>query len=192
MKCRFGYRVLAAAAGLAAGCASTQEPSSFSHPVDAVQKVIESLGSEVVQRLEAAPFRNLPVVVRTTATTGTGVEPMVAELLRTRLVERGIAVEAACAARCMEVTLQELSIASPRASGLTPGQVLTVAAGNIPVLGGLVRSLDEQAREKEQAAARASGFLVTFAAREADRYVARENIVAILSSGDGNVALQKR
>lgn len=192
MKRRSACRALAAAAVLLAGCAATQEPPALSHPVDAVQKVIESLGGEVAQRLETAPFRSLPVVVRTTATAGTGVEPMVADLLRTRLVERGIAVDAACAARCMEVTLQELSIASPRASGLTPGQVLTVAAGSIPVLGGLVRSLDEQAREKKQAAARASGFLVTFAAREANRYVARENVVAILSSGDGNVALQKR
>jgi hypothetical protein len=169
---------------LLAGCASTSEEPP-AHPVEAVRKVIDSLGSEVTNRLATAAYRGLPVVVRSTGTSGTGFEPIVAEFLRTRLVERNVPVDAACTGRCMEVTLQEFTAESPPGFTLSPGQVLAVAGGQIPVLGGLVRGLGEQQREKERAARRATGFIVTFAARDGSRFTARENIVVISSSGDG-------
>jgi hypothetical protein len=172
---------------LLAGCAATSEGPP-AHPVDAVRKVIDSLGSEVARRLESPAYRGLPVVVRTTGTAGTGLEPIVAEFLRTRLVERKLPVEAVCATRCMEVTLQEFTVESPRGFSLSPGQVLAVAGGNIPVLGGLVRGIGEQEREKERAARRATGFMVTFAAREGNRFTARENIVVISTAGNATVA----
>lgn len=171
-----------------AGCATPGEAPPSATPVDAVKKVIDSLGDEVVQRLRTDPYRNLPVVVRSTGSAGTGLEPVVAEFLRTRLVERNVPVDAACTARCMEVTLQEFAADSPSGFKLTPGQVLGVVGGSIPIVGGVVRGIGEQAKEKERAARRATGFIVTFAAREANRYTARANIVVISSAGNATVA----
>lgn len=172
---------------LLAGCAATNAGPP-AHPVEAVRKVIDSLGAEAGARLDTAAYRGLPVVVRSTGTAGTGLEPIVVEFLRTRLVERKIPVDATCSGRCVEVTLQEFTAESPPGFSLSPGQVLAVAGGNIPVLGGLVRGLGEQEREKERAARRATGFIVTFAAREGNRFTARENIVVISTSGDAAVA----
>jgi len=177
---------------LLAGCATQGEAPPPAHPVDGVKKVIDSLGDEVVQRLATAPYRNLPVVVRSTGTTGTGLEPVVAEFLRTRLVERNVPVDAVCGARCMEVTLQEFAADSPSGFTLSPGQVLGVVGGNIPIVGGVVRGIGEQAKEKERAARRATGFIVTFAAREANRYTARANIVVISSAGNATVASEAK
>lgn len=171
-----------------AGCATQGDAPPPAHPVDGVKKVIDSLGDEVVERLATAPYRNLPVVVRSTGTTGTGLEPVVAEFLRTRLVERSVPVDAVCGARCMEVTLQEFAADSPSGFTLSPGQVLGVVGGNIPIVGGVVRGIGEQAKEKERVARRATGFIVTFAAREANRYTARANIVVISSAGNATVA----
>ena len=130
------------------------------------------------------------MVVQTTATAKSGIEPIVAELLRTRLVEGGVAVEAACTARCMEITLQEFAIDTPKTMSLTPGQVLTVGGASIPFVGGLIRTIGEQQREQERAANRATGVFVTFAARDGNRYTARTHVVAIISAGD--VALERQ
>lgn len=171
------------------GCASTSEETGpRPTPVEGVQKVIESLTVEIWQRLATEPFRGRGVVVVPASNSGT--EQIVGELLRTRLVERGVPVDAACAAKCMEVTLREFSIDGPRDSALTPGKLLTVASGSIPVVGGIVRNMGERETEKQRAAARSTGYIVTFAARDDNRYVARANVVAITSSGD--VAIEKR
>jgi hypothetical protein len=174
-----------------AACASTDEGQP-AHPVDGVRKVVDSLAAEVAQRSASEGFRGLPVVVITTATASGGLEPIMAEFLRTRLVERGIMVHVDCAARCMEVKLQEFSIDAPRVSGLTPGQVFTVVGGSIPVVGGAIRNLSEQDRESRRAASRATGLIVTLAAREGNRYSARANVVAIVSSSGGDIALQQK
>jgi hypothetical protein len=176
---------------LLAGCASTDD-SQPAHPVDGVRKVVDSLAAEVVQRGAGEGFRGLPVVVITTATASGGLEPIMAEFLRTRLVERGMAVHVECAGRCIEVKLQEFSIDAPRVSGLTPGQVFTVVGGSIPVVGGAIRSLSEQDRESRRAASRATGLIVTLAARDGNRYSARVNVVAIVSSSGGDIALQQK
>lgn len=171
------------------GCASTSEETGpRPTPVEGVQKVIESLTVEIWQRLATEPFRGRGVVVVPASNSGT--EQIVGELLRTRLVERGVPVDAACAAKCMEVTLREFSIDGPRDSALTPGKLLTVASGSIPVVGSIVRNMGERETEKQRAAARSTGYIVTFAARDDNRYVARANVVAITSSGD--VAIEKR
>jgi hypothetical protein len=176
----------------ASGCAAMNEPAPPAHPADSVRKVIDSLSDEVAQRLATDAYRNLPVVVRPTGVAGTGFEPIVAEFLRTRLVEQGIPVDAQCGSRCMEVTLQEFAAESPRVVGLSVGQVLSVAGGQIPVVGGLVRGLGEDEKEKERAARRATGFMVTFSAREGNRYTARANIVVISSVGDAKVAPERK
>ncbi len=177
---------------LAAGCAGTAQYGNGrpATAVDGVRKVIESLSADIGARLATEPFRNLPVVVQTTNRSGTGIEPMIAELLRTRLVERGIPVEHSCIPHCLEVTLQELVIDSPSDPSLSPGQLLTVAGGSIPVIGGLVRNYGEREEAKRRAANRASGLLVTYAARDGNRYTARHSIVAITSAGD--VALENK
>ena len=178
---------LAAALTLFAGCA-TEQHARPGTAVDGVRKVIESLSAEIAHRLGTDAFRGLPVVVEASGNAGHGSEPMLAELLRTRLVEKGVAVDHACAARCMEVTLQELVIDTPAESPLTPGQLVTVAGGSIPVIGGLVRNLGEREEAKRRAANRSSGVLVTLAARDGNRYTARNTIVAITAAGD--VALE--
>jgi len=179
---------LALAASAICGCATTAEDAPRpTTPVDSVRKVIDSLSAEIARRRETAPFRNLPVVVQPA---GSGIEPIVAELLRTRLVENGVQVNHSCVPGCMEVLLQEFAVDSPRGPRLTPGQLMTVAGGSIPVVGGLLRSLGEQENEKQRAANRTSGLLVTFSARDGNRYSARTNLVAITSAGD--VALEKK
>jgi hypothetical protein len=151
---------------------------------------VDSLNSEIRQRTQDEPFRNLPVVVRTTTAAKAGIEPIIAELLRTRLVAAGIAVEAACAARCLEIRLQEFAVETPTSTGLTAGQILTVAGANVPFVGGLIRTIGEREREQERTAARTTGVFVTFAARAGNRYTARMHVVAIISAGD--VALERQ
>jgi hypothetical protein len=160
-----------AIAALVTGCATPGDtPPRPAHPVEGVRKVVISLRAEIVKRVATDAFGNMPVVVRPTSTANAGIEPIIAELLRTRLIEGGVVVEAACPARCMEV------------------QILFVGGASIPVVGGLIRTLGEQEREQERAANRATGVFVTFAARNGNRYTAREHVVAIISAGD--VALE--
>jgi len=185
------WRTPIAIAALVAGCAAPGEaPERPAHSVDGVRKVVDSLGTEIRKRTEDDPYRKLPVVVRTTTAANTGIEPMIAELLRTRLVDAGVTVEAACTPRCMEVSLQEFAIDTPRTTGLTPGQILFVGGASIPFVGGIIRSFGEQQREQERAANRTTGVFVTFAAREGNRYTARSHVVAIISAGD--VALERQ
>ena len=182
-----------AAAWLAAGCAAPGAPQAQpAHAVAAVDKVVASLGDEIARQLGSERFRGLPVVVSIAGTQGSSIEPIVAEFLRTRLLERGERVDVSCAARCMEVVLQEFATSVPGVSQLTPGQILTVATGSVPVLGSLTRSLGEREREMERAAARTTGLLVTFAARDGDRYTARSHVVAIVSVSSGEVALEQK
>lgn len=185
------WRAPVALAALIAGCAALGDaPPRPAHPVEGVRKVVDSLAIEIRKRAAEDPFRNLPVVVRTTTAANAGIEPIIAELLRTRLVDSGVAVEAVCAARCLEIRLQEFAVETARSTGLTAGQILTVAGGSIPFVGGLIRTLGEQEKEQERAANRATGVFVTFAAREANRYTARAHVVAIISAGD--VALERQ
>jgi len=184
---------LTMAALLIAGCAaSSKKPTGPTHPVEAVGKVIDSLAVETAKRMSTVAFHGLPVVVAPGSPAGNTVELIVAEFLRTRLLERGLAVHKACAERCLEITLQEFATSAPSISELTPGQVLTVATGGVPILGSLTRSLSEREREAERAAARTTGLLVTFAARDGERYTARSHMVAIVSTGSGDVALEQK
>jgi hypothetical protein len=180
-----------AAAALTAGCAGLGEGSPRpAHPVEGVRKVVDSLTAEIRTRTADGPFGGLPIVVRTASAGSAGIEPIIAELLRTRLTDAGKAVEAVCAARCTEITLQEFAVDTAKPTGLTAGQILTVAGGSVPFVGGLIRTFGEQEREKERAANRATGVFVTFAAREGTRFTARTHVVAIISATD--VALERQ
>jgi hypothetical protein len=179
-----------AIASLIAGCATSGDAPGPAHPVEGVRKVVDSLGAEIRKRVDADPFRDLPVVVRTTSMANSGIEPIIAELLRTRLVEGGVAVEAVCATRCMEISLQEFAVDTPKATTLTPGQILMVGGASIPFVGGLIRTIGEQEREKERAAGRTTGLFVTFAARDGNRHTARAHVLAIISAG--GVALERQ
>lgn len=176
---------------LLAACA-TGGGDKPTHTVEAVGKVIDSLATETARRVALDGYRGLPVVVSPASQTGNTVELIVAEFLRTRLLEQGITVHKVCAARCLEITLQEFATNAPNVSELTPGQVLTVATGGVPVLGSLTRNLSDREREAERARARTTGLLVTFAAREGERFTARSHVVAIVSASSGEVALEQK
>lgn len=162
------------------------------HTVEALGKVIDSLAAETAKRAATGGFRGLPVVVMPDERSANDVERIVAQFLRTRLLEQGLTVHHACLSRCLEVALQEFATSAPSVSELTPGQILTVATGSVPVLGSLTRSLGEREREAERAAARTTGLLVTFAARDGERYTARSHVVAIISASSGDVALEPK
>ena len=166
------------------GCATAPEPRPFATPVAGMRKVVENLAREIQYRRGTEAFRGRAVVVQPTASTPTGTEWIAAELLRTRLVEDGIPVDRTCVGRCMEVLLQEFVIDTPAKSLLSAGQILTVASGNVPVVGGFFRSMGERENDKERARNRTAGYMVTFAARDDNRYTARANVVAITGSGD--------
>jgi hypothetical protein len=186
------YIALLLPAIVACGTTAGVKPLPPTHTVEAVGKVVDSLAAEVARRLATAEYHDLPVIVGPAGPRGGTVELIVAEFLRTRLHERNVAVHVACAARCMEVSLQEFSTDAPAATRLTPGQILTVATGSVPVLGSLTRSFSERESEIERAAAGSTGLLVTFAAREGNRYAARGHVVAIVSSSNGDVALEQK
>lgn len=176
-----------------AGCASLSgDKPRPTHTVHALGKVIESLTGEATRRSAADGYRGLPVIVTPASGGGSGIERIVTEFLRTRLHESGMIVQPVCAARCMEITLQEFSTSEPAVSQLTPGQILTVATGGVPIVSSLTRSLNEREREAERAAARTTGLLVTFAAREGERFTARSHVIAIVSTGSGDVALEQK
>ena len=177
---------------LIAGCASVGVPQRPGHTVEAVGKVVDSLAGEATRRVAFDGYRGLAVVVSPANQSGNAVELMVAEFLRTRLHEQGMVVDHACIARCLEITLQEFATSAPAVSQFTPGQILTVATGSVPVLGSLTRSLGEHERETERAAARTTGLLVTFAARDGGKFIARSHVVAIVSASSGEVALEQK
>lgn len=179
-------------AAVIAGCATGGSPPRPAHTVEAVGKVVDSLASEATRRAAFDGYRGLAVVVSPASRSGNSVELMVAEFLRTRLLEEGMTVNRSCTAQCLEITLQEFATSAPGASQLTPGQVLTVAAGSVPVLGSLTRSLSEREHEIERAAARTTGLLVTFAARDGEKFTARGHVVAIVSASGGEVALEQK
>jgi hypothetical protein len=163
---------LGAAAALAA-CTATGEAQ---RPVvtAAVGKVVEGLANETTQRHASDALRALPVVVRSSG--AHGAEAVIAEMVRTRLTEGGVAVEVACPAKCFEVTLVEFET---EASGqAAAGQLLPVNAGAVTGLGGLPRTPDTR---QTLAAGRASALLVTFASRDANRYLQRQQLVAIVA-----------
>jgi len=178
---------------LAAACAATSEgrPSPASS-VEAVAKVVDSLAAEAARRAADGTFRGLPLVVTLASASDNAVERIIVEFLRTRLLERKMAVQRACTARCQEITLQEFETSAPAATQLTPGQILTVATGSVPIVGSLLRNLSDQDREAQRAAARTTGLLVTFSAREGERYMAREHVIAIMSAGGTEVALERK
>lgn len=165
------------AALLVAGCATQprDEEHAPAQHVQALNKVVDRLGTETAQRLETEPYRGLVVVVRRGADGGT--QATVAELLRTRLVEKGTPVEVACPARCLEISMIEFA-AQTESNGLTPGEVLSVATGSVPGLGLLTRKMNE----REKASQHTTALLVTFAAREGNRYLARSHAIAVLSA----------
>jgi hypothetical protein len=179
-------------AAMIAGCATGTNPTHPAHTVEAVGKVVDSLASEATRHAAFEGYRGLAVVVSPASRSGNAVELMVAEFLRTRLLEQGMAVTRSCVARCLEITLQEFATSAPDASHLTPGQILTVAAGSVPVLGSLTRSLSEREHEIERAAARTTGLLVTFSARDGEKFTARSHVVAIVSASSGDVALEQK
>lgn len=140
----------------------------------AVGKVIESLATEATQRQASDGFRGLPLVVRNSGASGAGA--VLAELLRTRLVERGLPLEAACPAKCLEITLLEFEV---EATGqAAPGQLLAVNAGAVTGLTGLPRAPGSRGR---LAAGEASALLATFAARDGNRYNGRQQLVVVLA-----------
>jgi len=178
---------------LLAACAGTGgESAAPVNSVEAVGKVVDSLADEATRRAGADGFRGLPMVVMPASASGNAVELLVAEFLRTRLLERELVVQNTCIARCLEIVLQEFATSAPTVSQLTPGQILTVATGSVPILGSLARSLNDQDREAQRAAARTTGLLVTFAARDGARYTARSHVIAIVSGSGRDVALEQK
>lgn len=173
-------------------CATGDDAKRPAHTIEAVGKVIESLAGEAARRTATDGYRGLPVVVGVASHSPTALEQIVAELLRTRLLETSVVVHKACAGRCLEMTLQEFATVAPSVTALTPGQILNVAAGSVPVVGGLTRSLAEREREAERAATRTTGLLVTFAARDGERFTARSHVIAIVSTSSGDVALEQK
>jgi hypothetical protein len=161
---------------LLAACGATGETQRPVHVVEAVDRVVEALASETVQRLASEAFRGLPVVVRSA---GVGADAVVSELLRTRLVERAVPVEAACPAKCMEIGLLEFTADAGGARALRPGEIVAAAGGKAPLLPGLPRAASDPG---PLGAGRASALLVTFSAREGNRYGPRQQLIAVLAT----------
>lgn len=183
----FAWITLWVGLGLLGGCATGGDTKDRpGHPVEALAKVVDSLTTETSRRVDEEGYRGLPVVVSPAG--ASGVERIVAELLRTRLLNAGVAVDHACVSRCVEVTLQEFATSGPTGWKLTPGQILTVATGSVPILGNLARSLNDQERDSE----RTTGLLVTYGARDGERYTARSHVIAVISSSSGDVALERK
>jgi len=163
---------LGAAAALAA-CTATGE-AQRSAVTAAIGKVVDGLANETTQRHGSEALRALPVVVRSGGVHGA--ESVIAEMVRTRLTEGGVAVEVACPAKCFEVTLVEFET---EATGqAAAGQLLPVNAGAVAGLGGLPRAPDSR---QSLAAGRASALLVTFASRDGNRYLQRQQLVAVVA-----------
>ena len=191
MKRNLAGQAMLIAALIGAGCAASGEKKEPAHPVEGVRKVIDSLVAEATQRSKSDPFRGLPIVVQTTSASSGGLESVIAEFLRTRLVTGGVAVNAVCGARCTEMTLQEMTTEAPKSSGFTPGQIITAGSSYVPVVGNLIRSISEREQEKEKQKARTTWMIVTFAARDGERYTARVNVIAFVSSSNGDIAFKE-
>lgn len=157
-----------------AACTATGEAQRPAVVTAAIGKVVEGLAAEAMQRQASDAMRGLPVVVRNANTSGA--EAVIAEMLRTRLVERGVPLEVACPAKCLEVMLVEFVMEATAQAA--PGQVVPVNAGNVVGLSGLPRAPGER---ETLAAGHASALLVTFSARDGNRYASRQQVVAIVA-----------
>jgi hypothetical protein len=156
-----------------AACTATGEAQ---RPVvtAALGKVIEGLAAEAIQRQGSDAFRGLPIVVRNAGSGGA--EAVIAEMVRTRVAERSAPLEVACPSKCLEITLVEFVMEAT--GNAVPGQLLPVNAGAIAGLSGLPRAPSER---ENLAAGHASALLVTFSARDANRYSSRQQIVAVVA-----------
>lgn len=161
---------------LLAACGATGDAQHPVRVVEAVARVVDALANETAQRQAGETFRGLPVVVRSA---GPGADAVVAELLRTRLVERGATVEVACPAKCMEIGLLEFTSDATGTRGLTPGEVVAAPTGKVPTLPGLPRAAADSGRLSP---GRASTLLVTFSVREGNRYGTRQQLIAVLAT----------
>jgi hypothetical protein len=153
------------------GCTATGEAQRPAVVVAAVGKVIDGLAAEIQQRQTTDVFRGLPVVVRNGA--AEGAETVVAEMLRTRLTERGVTVEVACPAKCLEITLIEF--VTEATGQLTPGELMPGGATGLPGVPRMPAGL------ATLAPGQASALLATFASRDGNRYGARQQLIAILA-----------
>jgi hypothetical protein len=165
--------VLALLAAALASCMATGEAQRPAVVVAALGKAADAVASETQQRQSNEPFRGLPVVVRSGAPEGT--ETVLAEMLRTRLVERGTAVEVACPAKCLEITLTEFVTEAAAVPG--PGQVTQITTANATAFAALPRPLGAA----PLASGLASAALVTFAIRDGNRYSVRQQVIAGLA-----------
>jgi hypothetical protein len=157
--------------GVLTACTMTSE-APRAVVVAAVGQVVEAIATETTQRQGTEALRGLPVVVRSA-----GPELVIAELLRTRLVERATAVEVACPAKCLEISLLEFVMETSAPPPNTVGQLLPVNAGAIPGLSGPPRAPNERGL----APGHASALLVTFATRDGNRYSGRQQLVAVVA-----------
>ena len=135
-----------------------------------IGKAADALAADTQQRQSAEPFRGLPVVVR--AASNEGAEGVLAELLRTRLIERGVPLEVACPAKCMEINLVEFVTRAPAAGNA--GDVVALTAK--PALTSALRVPGVAAL----AAGEASAAFVTIAVRDGNRYTTRQHLIAWL------------
>jgi len=165
------------ALGLTAALAACTAPGEAGRPaqvVAAIGKVVETLATEAAQRQASDAFRGLPIVVKTAA--ASGAEVVIAEMVRTRLTERGAPLEVACPAKCLEVTLVEF--VAEASAQVSPGQVLPVNANAVAGLSGLPGARSDRGI---LASGQASVLLVTFAARDGNRYTVRQQAAAIVA-----------
>jgi hypothetical protein len=163
--------VLAPLAGACmAACSATGDAQRPPIVVGAVAQAVDGLVAETQKRLATESFRGLPVVVRNGS--GDGTESVLVEMLRTRLVERSVAVEVACPSKCLEITLVEF-FADAGAAAPVPGQVLPIK----PDWPTLPRSAAGPPLSSGQVAAA----LATFATRDANRYGVRQPVIAVLA-----------
>jgi hypothetical protein len=163
-----------AAALIFGALAACTAPGEAQRPpvVAAVAKVVDGLAAELQQRLATEAFRGLSIVVRNGA--GEGTETVLAEILRTRLTERGATVEVACPAKCLEITLVEF--VSEAAGALAPGQLLSLAQAQAALPG-----LPRPGGSAPLTAGQAGAVLATFAVRDGNRYSLRQQVVAVLA-----------
>lgn len=133
-------------------------------------KAADALAAEMQRRQAVEPFRGLPVIVRAGA--NDGAEGVLAELLRTRLAERGAALEIACPAKCVEINLVEF--VAPVAAAGAPGELVTLASQ------AALTTLPRSPGHVPLGAGEASGAFATFAVRDGNRYTARHHLIAWL------------
>lgn len=174
------------------GCATTPggNVNKSSTTADNLARAANQIATELSQRIDKHPnIQDVPVVLALPHIAGT-LERAVAELTLTSMLSRSTPVAAACAQRCIELsilTIDGLSVGEENSEAFSAGDLIQVASSANPIVGTLTRIAAKSSAVNKNIKP-APAVWVTLSLRDGLNYLIREHFVALLEDNPSTPA----